>query len=49
MNLGDLGTFEIGFDWVCFGILLALFGFVLALIGFELALFFPRSPSVLFS
>jgi len=39
----------IGFDWVCFGILLAFIGFVLALIGFELGLFFPRSPSVLFS
>jgi hypothetical protein len=46
----------IGFVWVCFGILLALIGFVLALIGFvlaligfELGLFFPRSPSVLFS
>ncbi len=26
-NLGDLGKREIGFDWVRFGILLALIGF----------------------
>jgi len=29
---------QVGFDWVCFRILLAFIGFVLALIGFELAL-----------
>jgi len=45
---GHFFAFEIGFDWVCFGILLALFGFVLALIGFELALFSPSFQLDLF-
>ena len=27
--------FELGLNWVCFGILLALIGFELALIGFD--------------
>jgi len=37
-NSLDFFASEIGFDWVCFGILLAFIGFVLALIGFVLAL-----------
>ena len=48
MNLGDWGKREIGFDWVCFGIILALIGFELGLIGFELALFSGTAKSSFF-
>ncbi len=53
MNLGDLGKRKIGFDWVRFGILLALIGFVLGSywvrIGFVLGSFSPSVQLDLFS